>query len=114
LVPAPAAPPPKKPPPKPPVFIGPVALHIEVSQVHVLGSQSSVPLPAPTLAQLAPPRFFGSHGRIPAPHATVVPPSAAVVASLPAVPTLVSRWERPAQAEIEKSSTANAVCEPER
>jgi hypothetical protein len=50
-------------------------LHIEVSHMQVVASQSSVPVPAPTLSQVAPPRFFGSHGVLPMPHANFVPES---------------------------------------
>ena len=68
----PAAPRPRKIEPSPPVPVaGGAAVHIVASYVQVTGSQSKVPELMPTVAHVAPPRFVGSQGITPRPHAAL-------------------------------------------
>jgi hypothetical protein len=65
----------------PPVPVaGIMGMHIVVSKVHVTGSHSNMPEPAPIDAQVASPRFVGSQGMVPVPHAAFGAATAVFVA----------------------------------
>jgi hypothetical protein len=91
----------------------PDAEHMDKSHVQVTGSHKSVPVPAPTLMQVDPPRFLGSQGVLPVPQATFVPASSGCMPGelTPAsVPVVGFSCERPPeQAATARSSSANAI-----